>query len=142
MRIAVVEDNAAICTMLSNMLQLAGHVPAIYYEGWPFLDELTRNYHIDDSKQPNLFDGVLLDVVLPGSISGTEIINYLYVTRPDLPLIVMSALNSSDLANIQRQFPEVTMLQKPFHLQELRVAIEGCRTIGVMSGGNVARMRA
>jgi len=121
MRVAIVEDNASICTMLSTMLQLAGHVPAIYYDGWAFLDELTHNYY---TKQPDPFNVVLLDVVLPGRISGTEIINYLCITRPDLSLIVMSALNETDLANIQQQFPGVTVVQKPFRVQALRVLIE------------------
>jgi len=75
------------------------------------------------------FDIVLLDVVLPGSISGTEIINYLCGTWPELPLIIMSALNSMDIANIQRQFPEAVVLQKPFRIQALRVAIEERCTI-------------
>jgi len=128
MRVAIVEDNASICIMLSTMLQLAGHVSATYYDGWAFLDELTRNHY---TKQPDPFDGVLLDVVLPGSISGTEIINYLCITRPSLPLIVMSALNNKDIENIRRQFPEVTVVQKPFHVQEVRKLIEKRHNVGV-----------
>jgi len=127
MRVGVVEDDALICGMLSETLERFGHVPTIYREGWAFLEELTGNY---TTTKPDPFDIVLLDVLLPGSISGVEIINYLCITRPELPLIVMSAINSTDLANIQDQFPEVKILQKPFRLQALRDSIEEHSAIG------------
>ena len=121
MRVGVVEDDALTCGMLSETLERFGCIPFIYHDGWSFLETLTASYH---TTKPDPFDIVLLVILLPGSISGIEVLNYLYLTRPELPLIVLSALGSNDLANIQKQFPSVKILQKPFHLNDLRVSIE------------------
>ncbi len=121
MRVGVVEDDILTCGMLSETLERFGYTPFIYHDGWSFLEALTGNYH---TTKPDPFDIVLLDILLPGSISGIEVLNYLYLTKPELPLIILSALSSDDLANIQEQFPHVKILQKPFHLNDLRVSIE------------------
>ncbi len=121
LRVAVVEDNAPTCDMLSETLERFGHIPLIFNDGWTFLEALTGNYR---TTEPDPFDIVLLDILLPGSISGIEVLNYLTLTRPKLPLVIVSALSSSDLTNIHEQFPKVKIVQKPFHLDNLRTAIE------------------
>lgn len=120
-RIGVVEDDPLTSGMLSETLERFGYMPFIYNDGWAFLEALTGNYH---TTEPDPFDIVLLDILLPGSISGIEVLNYLYLTRPELPLVILSALSSEDLTNIKEQFPTIKILQKPFHLNDLRVYIE------------------
>ena len=121
MRVGVVEDDILTCGMLSETIERFGHIPFIYHDGWSFLEALTGNYQTTESDP---FDIVLLDILLPGSISGIEVLNYLHLTRPELPLVILSAINSQDLANIKEQFPDTKVLQKPFHLSDLRLAIE------------------
>ncbi len=121
MRVGVVEDDALTCSMLSETIERFGHIPFIYHDGWSFLEALTGN-HQPTTSDP--FDIVLLDILLPGSISGIEVLNYLHLTRPELPLVILSAIDRHDLANIHEQFPDTRVLQKPFHLSDLRIAIE------------------
>lgn len=118
MRIGVIEDDPAISSLLSEILERLGHTAIMYSDGWTFLEALNN----DQTLEP--FDRVIADVLLPGSISGHEVINYLRVSHPQLPIVVISAIDSEDLISIKRQFPGVTILHKPFHLHDLHVAIE------------------
>jgi len=118
MRIGIVEDDPSISGLLSETLERIGHTPNLYPDGWSFLEALTN----DQNTEP--FDRVVVDVLLPGSISGLEVINYLRITRPNLPIVVVSAIDSDNLASIQRQFPGIKVLHKPFHLTDLQTSIE------------------
>ena len=118
MRVGVVEDDTLISDLLKETLQRLGHTPTFYPDGWSFLESLNN----DQTLEP--FDRMIVDVLLPGSISGHEVINYLRINRTQLPLVVISAIDSEDLRSIQRQFPGVKILHKPFHLHDLRIALE------------------
>ncbi len=118
MRIGVVEDDPSISGLLSETLERLGHTSNLYPDGWTFLEALTNEQNTDP------FDRVVVDVLLPGSISGLEVINYLRTTRPMLPVVVISAIDSDNLASIQRQFPGIKVLHKPFHLKDLQVSLE------------------
>ncbi len=121
LRIGVVEDDVLTCGMLSETLERFGHIPFIYNEGWPFLEDLVGKHETNELEP---FDLILLDILLPGTVSGIEVLNYLSITKPKLPVVVLSALGSDDLANIKEQYPDVKILQKPFHLSALRALIE------------------
>ncbi len=121
MNIGIVEDDALIGSMLAEMLECFGHVPTVYNDGWTFLEAFTSSNQSISSK---LFDVVILDMLLPGRISGLEVISYLHLTHPHLPLVVVSAISSADLESIREQFPGIKVLRKPFRLQDLRVSIE------------------
>ena len=118
MRIGIIEDDALISDLLRETLNRLGHTPTFYHDGWSFVEAFTNEQNMEP------FDKILVDVLLPGSISGHEVINYLRVNRPHIPLIVISAIDSEDLINIQRQFPGIKILHKPFHLYDLRIAID------------------
>jgi DNA-binding response OmpR family regulator len=118
MRIGVVEDDAYITDVLKETLQRLGYTPIFYPDGWSFLESLNN----DSTLEP--FDRMLVDVLLPGNISGHEVINYLRINRPHLPIVVISAIGSEDLKRVQKQFPGVKILHKPFHLHDLSVALE------------------
>ncbi len=120
-RVGVVEDDPLICGMLSETLEIFGYFPFIYRDAWDFIDALTAPSSVS---APGQFDVVLLDILLPGTLEGLEIINYLQTSRPELPLIVMSAINISNLNHIGTRFPRIKILHKPFRLQDLRAYIE------------------
>ena len=118
MNIGIIEDDAYISDILKEYLQRLGHTPTFYHDGWTFIESLTN-----EQSTPS-FDRIIVDVLLPGNISGHEVINYLRINRPHLPVVVISAIDSEDLRSIQRQFPGVKILHKPFHLHDLRIALE------------------
>jgi DNA-binding response OmpR family regulator len=120
-RIGVVEDDSLVSGMLLESLERFGYMPFIFNDGWSFLEALNGNYQTIETKP---FDIVLLDILLPGTISGIEVLQYLSLTRPELPLIILSALNKDDLKNIQEQYPKSKILQKPFRLSDLQASIE------------------
>ncbi len=118
MRIGVVEDDVFITDILKENLQRLGHTPVFYPDGWSFLESLNNDHTLEP------FDRMLVDVLLPGNISGHEVINYLRINRPQLPIVVISAIDSEDLQRVQKQFPGVKILHKPFHLHDLNIALE------------------
>jgi DNA-binding response OmpR family regulator len=119
-RVGILEDDPLICGMLAEILELSGYFPILYRDAWAFLEALTADTVTPSSKG---FDVVLLDVLLPGTLEGLEVIGYVRRTRPELPVVVMSALQMRHLQHIRGRFPGVTILHKPFGLGELRACL-------------------
>ena len=118
MNIGIVEDNPAIATLLTTTLELAGHHVSSYREGTPLLEAIF--------KAPRLYDMVLVDLGLPGTMSGVEVIQAIRQTiSPEvLPVVVVSAAAPQELAHVQKNHPDVSFVQKPFHMRSLLTVIE------------------
>ena len=74
---------------------------------------------------PNAFDVVFTDVVMPGEINGLQLAKRLRETRPDLPVILTSGYSDA-LANSEGQ--GFDLLQKPYSVEALsRIIQQGGR---------------
>lgn len=122
MRIGVIEDNPSISGLLKERLELAGHEVLLYREGWTFLEQHLSVEEL--APLPTPFDVILVDLLLPGGVSGVQIISEARKDFPDLRIVVISAVPSWDLENVTRSYPGVKALQKPFTLRDLITAIE------------------
>ena len=65
---------------------------------------------------PEAFDVVFTDVVMPGAVSGLQFAKHLRETRPDLPVILTSGYSDA-LANSEGQ--GFDLLQKPYSVEAL-----------------------
>src|SRR5579863_1759917 len=121
MKIGVLEDDPMICNVLTEILELDHHAVSIFRRGW---DILYATFFEEVAVNPLPFDVLLVDLLLEGEISGVQVIAQMHRSFPNLPVIVISAVSSNDLENVQRMYPHVQVIRKPFSIEVLRAALE------------------
>ena len=72
------------------------------------------------------FDLILMDIRMPG-VSGLEALDQIRSLRPDIPIIMMTAFFSDEIADQAKDRGAFDCLGKPFDFDELKQTIE--RTI-------------
>ncbi len=118
MRIAILDDDPAICGMLRELLEFTGHEAFVYNNPWDLLMVLFHNEPPDP-----MFDAMIVDLLLP-DLAGGQVIQQIREHFVDLPIIAVSALPASALDSIHHKFPTLTVLKKPFALKDLLAALE------------------
>jgi DNA-binding response OmpR family regulator len=123
MKIGLLEDNTNIHEYLKLALEMAGHTVCTHIEGMSLLDILFAEQNI---QTPLPYDLLIIDLSLPGTLSGLSVINYIRQTlAPEaLPIIVLSAASPSQLEQVHTRFPNVQVLQKPCAIKTLLHLIE------------------
>lgn len=121
MRVGILEDDPAVCGLLHETLERFGHAACIYRDGWDFLAQFLTE---ELTPPPRPFDAVLIDLILPGAVTGLEALQQIRMTYPDLPIVVISAVPYLNLEVIKDAYPGVKTLQKPFKLRDLLTAIQ------------------
>ena len=123
MKIAILEDQPAILELLTTALELAGHHAYPYRIGTLLVETLFTS---QSKHAPLPYDLLIIDLYLPGTLSGLEVINSIHQHIPSgtLPIILTSATSQSELTDLQAYLPTVTVLRKPFHLKDLLALIE------------------
>jgi DNA-binding response OmpR family regulator len=123
MKIGLLEDNPAILDYMSAALTIAGHEVDLYTYSDSFLQMLHAAAH---AHSPLPYDLVVIDILLPGELSGVDIIAQIreWILPKELPIIVVSACSREELDEIKERFSQVTTLRKPFKTSMLLQAIE------------------
>jgi FixJ family two-component response regulator len=109
----IVDDDAAICAGLSDLLESAGLKTRDYRSAEEFLE----------SWQPGTPGCLVLDVRLPG-ISGMELHQKLAESSASLPVIIMTAHGDMPMVRKALKAGAVEFLIKPFQDEELLQAVE------------------
>jgi CheY-like chemotaxis protein len=123
MKIAVLEDQPDILELLTTALELSGHRAYFY----PTATSLVETLFTPRAKHAPLpYDLLIIDLYLPGTLSGVEVINSIHQRIPPgtLPIILTSATSQSGLTELQAALPAVSVLRQPFHLIDLLALIE------------------
>src|SRR2546421_912863 len=107
-KILLIEDDPAIVTSLREILLADGYDVSVAKRG----DEGLL------MAQNDAFDVVVTDLKLPG-LSGLELIRQLHTTKPRLPLILMTAHGTTEIAIEATKFGAYDYLLKPFEMTEL-----------------------
>jgi len=121
--IALLEDNPPILDYLSTALEMLGHTVHTFTNSAPLLESL----FIDESvRVPLPYDLALIDLLLPGSVSGLQVAQKIQQAIPpqQLHIIVLSACSQRELDEAQAKLPEVPILRKPFKIHELSQLID------------------
>lgn len=124
--IAILEDNPSILDYLSTALEMSGHRTTTFTHGAALLDAIFHN----GLALPDLpFDLVLVDLLLPGSISGLDAVRTMRGTfSPErLPIVIVSACSQKELDEAQALLPGTPMMRKPFKIQELLNLIDAVK---------------
>jgi DNA-binding response OmpR family regulator len=123
MKIGLLEDNINIHEYLTTVLEMAGHTVSAHMDGMSLLDTL---FSEESKHTPLPYDLLVIDLSLPGTLSGLSVISYIRqtITSETLPIIVQSAASPNQLAEIQTRFPNIQVLQKPCEIKTLLRLIE------------------
>jgi len=118
MNIGLLEDNMTIVTLLTTMLEMAGHHVFSFTEGRSLLETFLAT--------SVSYDLLIIDLGLPGDLSGFDVIEVIQHTKPPeiLPIIVVSGAGQQELARVQRTHPEIAIMRKPFSMRSLLFLIE------------------
>ncbi len=108
LRVWLVDDDASIRWVLERALKNGGMLPKAFDSAEPALDALRNDAP----------DVLLTDIRMPGQ-SGLELLRRIHISRPQLPVIVMTA--HSDLGNAVSAYESGAFeyLPKPFDIDQV-----------------------
>lgn len=112
-RILIVDDEIKLVRSICFALRQAGYDCLQSHSG-------AQGLELAEKQAPDL---VLLDVKMPGA-SGLDVLQALRQRQPDLPVIMMSALDATQDAVRAVKLGAVDYLSKPFDMEELIQIIE------------------
>jgi len=108
LRILVIEDEQKVAAFIKSGLEQNGYEVDLAFDG--FLGErlfLTREYHI-----------ILLDIVIP-AINGIDLCKRIKTRKPDLPILMLTALGTTQDKVLGFDAGADDYLVKPFEFEEL-----------------------
>jgi len=109
-RILVLDDDKAILTAFSCLMQSIAHDYDVEFFGTPqkALEAVTL--------RPGDFDLVMTDIRMPG-MDGLVFAESIRKVHPEVAIIFMTAYACEDFAIKVTKFRKATYLEKPFHLE-------------------------
>lgn len=122
MRILVVEDEPKVASFIKRGLEELSFKVDVAYDG--FMGEklaLTRTY-----------DVILLDIIIP-SKNGIELCRHIKAVRPEVPILMLTALGTTDDKVNGFEAGADDYLLKPFEFAELVVRIKALTRRGKIS---------
>lgn len=113
--VLIIEDDRRIAQNISRGLREEGYHTEVAYEG----------YNGRALALTGQYDLILLDINLPG-LNGYELCRTLRTERPNLPIIMLTALGEIDdkVEGLERGADDYMV--KPFDLRELSARVAGC----------------
>jgi DNA-binding response OmpR family regulator len=115
--VLVIEDDPASLELVANRLEAAGYTMTLTQTARAGMEEA----------QHGAFNAILLDLGLPDG-DGMDVLGWLRVRRPDVPVLIMSAHGSDMIAAQALAEGAACYLVKPFGRRELMEALQ--RVIG------------
>ena len=113
--ILVVDDDIAVLTALSTMLNLFGYVVA-----GASSSEAARDYVANSRKR---FDLIITDLAMPG-IDGVQFMAAAKNVFPDVPVIVMTGYSERCTPEEALRLGAFAYIPKPFNIPEIMSTIE------------------
>lgn len=131
MRILIVEDEPRIAEFLQRGLTAEGHFCVVSNDGESGLS----------LAQEGDFDLLLLDLMLP-RMHGHEVCQQLRMNKVNLPVIILTAMDSVDDVIAGLRMGADDYITKPFSFEELRARIDALmrRTVAVASQDQTLRV--
>lgn len=112
MKILIVEDDQRVAELIQRGLTEHGFVPTVAYDGLSG-KKLALN---------NQYDLIITDIILP-KLDGLDLCKEIRLINPDLPIIMLTALGTTDDKVEGFDAGADDYLTKPFEMRELLVRI-------------------
>lgn len=127
MNIGLLEDNLVVCECMTTALGFFGHTVSTHTTGASLLAVLSPACEM----QSLPYDLVIMDLDLPGGLSGQEVVMMVHsnAATKRLPILIISGTHESELERVRMRFPSIPILRKPFKFQELARCIDQCCTM-------------
>ena len=127
LRVWLVDDDASIRWVLERALKNGGMLPKTFDAAEPALDAL----------RSDVPDVLVTDIRMPGQ-SGLDLLRKIHVTRPQLPVIVMTA--HSDLGNAVSAYESGAFeyLPKPFDIDQVVDLVRRAAQTGLKAANDAA----
>jgi two-component system copper resistance phosphate regulon response regulator CusR len=113
MKILVVEDEQKVAAFLKNGLEEQGHMVELAYDGYTGEKLAMNNDH----------DIILMDVIIP-VLNGIELCKKLKSYKPNTPILMLTALGTTDDKVTGFDSGADDYLVKPFEFKELMARIK------------------
>ncbi len=114
MRVLLVDDDDLVRSSLQEMLSVIGHEVVIASSGEQALDI------VQGGVRP---DAVILDMNMPG-LGGLGTLPPLRLLMPHVPVLLATGRADQSALDLIEAYPGVTLLQKPFGMNDLRKLLE------------------
>jgi PAS domain S-box-containing protein len=114
LKVLLVDDDELIQRSMQALLQVMGHLPTAVFSGEDALRELEAGL------EPDL---VILDMNMPG-LGGGGTLPLLRALRPAVPVLLATGRADQTALDLVEAHPLVTLLTKPFSLEELQERLE------------------
>ncbi len=111
-KVLIVDDDKAMCELIDTTLKMKGYATS-WCQSAAEATELLHN---------NEFDVVLTDVKMPGT-TGLQLCQQISSSRPDIPVVVMTAFGTLDTAVATIRSGAYDFLTKPVELELLSLTI-------------------
>ena len=115
--VAAVDDDFRVRESLESLVESAGYEPVVFSSAEDFLQSGTLT----------AATCVITDVRMPG-MDGIELQRRIRLVRPELPVIFISAHNSTETRQKAIDEGAVDFLYKPFNAADLLAAIQAALT--------------
>ena len=113
-RILVVDDEEAICGILSASLKDEGYTVEVCHDGPSALNAISQF-------RPNI---VLLDIWMPGDIDGIEVLRRAKVNSPSCHFIMMSGHGTIETAVKSTKLGAYDFVEKPLSIDKISILIQ------------------
>lgn len=112
LNILIIEDDERVASVIKRGLEESGHSVSLAYDG-PMGQKLAMQDH---------FDVIIMDIILP-QINGLDLCKLIKAAQPDIPVIMLTALGTTDDKVEGFDAGADDYLVKPFDFRELEVRI-------------------
>jgi len=113
MKILIVEDEPKVASFIKKGLEENNYEAEVAYDGI-FAEKLVKS---------NKYDLFILDIIIPG-ISGIELCKNLKITYPNIPVMMLTALGTTDDKISGFDAGANDYLVKPFEFRELLARVK------------------
>lgn len=119
-RILLAEDDFELRRMLSMLLSADGYEVVEVTDGQQLLDYLSQRRAEDSAEaEPDL---IISDVCMP-QVDGLEVLERLRNAQVPTPVVLMTAFANAAIFDQADELGAVTLLTKPFELDDLRMIV-------------------
>ena len=124
-RILMMDDDELLKELAKEMLDMLGYESAFAKDGAEAIEMYRKAM---ESEKP--YDAVILDLTIPGSMGGKEVIKILLKIDPEVKAIVFSGYSESEVMSNYHEYGFKGMMPKPFDSYALGKVLNEVLTTG------------